>query len=1575
MTEHPKGGVRVTRSTTRTLTLALVFLGAGCVAPSEEAKGSLEAALTRKALGVGGPAEMQVVPRYDAATGTFVVDRASVADRASVVRGAARIGSRGAGAVFEASLDPKTGVVRVRREGAAGGVTLRPVSGLLPKGQSWLHGASVVLAVGSNAAIVHTPRQDGVKEDIVLGAFGSDKLEVEWELELDPGLVARLEGQGVNVYGAVADGPGRVQPADEEAARLARAREQVREGVLYRIPAPVVREATGTAPRDTARFELQGTRLRLVAQGLSRLTYPVSIDPTILVTSSSDFAYPGNFEWGTVPGDDGTGSGTVYLMRQRYGVEKWVPPSSGRKLPAPRYGHCAVAYAGRLYIIGGNDGAEVRPEVYVASIQANDIGAFSTTTPLPAGREHAACAAWGGHIYVVGGLHGTPLAEVLVARIKSDGTLDAWKPTTALPAARAKAGAAIVGGVLYVVGGIGASGHRIKETLYAPIRGDGTLEPWTTDVSLPSELEQHAVAGYGGFLYVMGGTSDGTTPQDKVLVARILVDRSLTPFAPAARLRVPRFGHAAVAHAGSLYVLGGRGPGGELLAGVEVAPITASGELGSWRPAAPFVATTGAPGRAFLAAVSWGKTLLLTGGLGSSSPPSDEVVMATVDDVQNLDGHVADWRLSTTTLATPRYFHASVATGNCLYVIGGTDATLGPLSSVEYATIAPDGTVGPWRVTSSLTTGRYAAAAVVARGRIYVIGGKSDSASMVSSAERAVINSDCSLSSWTAESNPLPNGGRAWHGAVAYAGKIYVIGGEESAGAITSSVAETTINDNGSLGSWVVSPNALPAKRSWLGVALQGDRVYVVGGEDTAQKATNSVYVATFSGPSLGAFTSAGTLPAPRKGAVVFAHHGRLYVIGGLDDGNIIRQDTVVAPFHLNGSVGTWAPSSPLPSPLYGMAGASGSGWAFVTGGNAGGAVRSTAYAGPINANGMVGVWTSPLATGVPRRAQAAVVAANGYLYIIGGYDGAQDLADVWYARIQPDGTFGQWNSTRSLPSGRFAHAAVASSTYLIVLGGMTSGTTKLADVLYAPLYPDGTLGEWQPGTPLPTARFGLDAVLGDNSIYVTGGDDGSVRGTVHRMTLLDAPTNTWILESEQFSPPRRYHRSLFHNGKLYVIGGQADSTTIFEDVQFASVKTDGTLSPFVRTSPLPLPVSSPAAAVFGGYLYVAGGRDGAGYRTEVSVAPIAENGSLPQWIPSPPMPEARAGAGAAVVDGRLYLLGGYTASGATGTALVAPLLVSAPWGRYSWLHDFERVITSVDALTTVTAGPRVPLTVEYRVADERGVFGPPFVRSVTPPLTIGLGTNNVRYLALAFLLDESRTVTALPGGASDLGITEFSLEFTDKCETVVCTGECQGCDPMTGTCHGLTGSPCDDGDLCTKNDTCQAGTCVGTPYSCPDDGKACTAEVCDGTGGCTFTIVSGFCLIEGECYAAGSSQGKCFECRPETSQTTFSYVEGKACDDGDPTTANDVCAVGGTSDLDCRGVPATSDGGTSADGGTGSDGGQPADGGTGSDGGQPEQRSYLSCACEAAGGGTMPAVGLLVVMLGVAGSVRRRRP
>src|SRR5207253_1037625 len=127
-----------------------------------------------------------------------------------------------------------------------------------------------------------------------------------------------------------------------------------------------------------------------------------------------------------------------------------------------------------------------------------------------------------------------------------------------------------------------------------------------------------------------------------------------------------------------------------------------------------------------------------------------------------------------------------------------------------------------------------------------------------------------------------------------------------------------------------------------------------------------------------------------------------------------------------------------------------------------------------------------------------------------------------------------------------------------------------------------------------------------------------------------------------------------------------------------------------------------------------------------------------------------------------------------------------------------------------------------------------------------------------------------------------------DTCQEGTCTGGaavvCSGadqcheagiCDPAIGICSNPTkaeGTPCDDGNACTRNDTCQAGTCTGRePVVCSAADQCHEAGVCNpATGVCSNPTKS----------------------------------DGATCDDRNACTRNDTCQAGtctGDHPVDCH--------------------------------------------------------------------------
>lgn len=106
--------------------------------------------------------------------------------------------------------------------------------------------------------------------------------------------------------------------------------------------------------------------------------------------------------------------------------------------------------------------------------------------------------------------------------------------------------------------------------------------------------------------------------------------------------------------------------------------------------------------------------------------------------------------------------------------------------------------------------------------------------------------------------------------------------------------------------------------------------------------------------------------------------------------------------------------------------------------------------------------------------------------------------------------------------------------------------------------------------------------------------------------------------------------------------------------------------------------------------------------------------------------------------------------------------------------------------------------------------------------------------------------------GVCGNGVPRDCSGVADQCNDGVCDENQKSCvkSPRSGSC--------DDGNICTVNDTCNAGSCSGTPLDCTDSTNPCMG-ICDPASGCVN--------------------------QPKPDAT--------ACDDGDACTSNDACLAG----------------------------------------------------------------------------------
>jgi MYXO-CTERM domain-containing protein len=1207
-------------------------------------------------------------------------------------------------------LGVKSSEASVHEPGFPAGVKLTPVVGP-QRFSSWGKGvaagdAVVYVSRDGQSAVVERARREGLKEDIVLTRSLGDALRFEWQLSLGEGLEARLDADGsVGVY--------------SKAERR------------FQLPAPVVRTATGKPAEGVARFELGNGRLALVATGLDALAYPLSLDPSVLVTTAADFGLGGNLEDGV---DFDTAADRVKRQKTQWGLGAFAATTPFAL--TGRTGHTSVAYNGFLYVIGGESPAS-HNDVLFAPITLGAVGAFTATTSFTTPRYYHASVAYNGYLYVIGGADGlgSVLSDVQFAPIHADGTLGTFSQTTPIPTARDHHAGVAYKGYLYILGGYsGPSG--LSDVQVAPFRADGTLGDFTSTTPLPAGRWGHTSVAHDGHLYVIGGGTTGIFSD--VQMASVNADGTLGAFTATTPLPGPSTHHGSVVANGHLYVVGGNGA--LALSDVYVAPINANGTLGA------FASTTSLPAfRSYFPCVAYNGYLFVLGGSTSAGRQSD-VLAAPL----NGSGTGA---LGSFTSVTPvvgfgtRDSHASVAYNGYLYVVGGVSGAT-PVSDVQMTPLGVAGTVGSFVGTTPLPTARSMHAGVAYDGYLYVIGGY-DGVAPLAEVLAAPINSDGTLGAFGATTS-LPTA-RFGHASVVYNGYLYVIGGFDT-GALAE-VLRAPINPSGTLGTFTATtplPNALASHTS----VAYGGRLYVIGG-DGPTRPTQVQFAPINANGSLGAFTATAPLPSARWNHDSVAYDGYLYVTGGTDGistlGTVLR-----APINATGALGAFTLTSSL-NPARSMHGTVASnGYVFVVGGRSSFGSLGDVQVAPINGHSAVGTF-GPAATFPTARSGHATVAANGYLYVLGGYSGPANLNDVQRAPLNANGTVGTFAATTSFTGIRQRLASAAYGGHLYVIGGKTSGGgPALADVQVATINTDGSLSTFVPTTSLATARWGHTSVAYNGHLYIVGGHDNLSTNladvqvaTINADGSLGAFTPT-----SSFTTGRNSHSSVVYNGYLYVIGGFGAEALL--DVQAAPINADGSLGAFANTASLPAATFAHSSVAQDGFLYVIGGT-----ASSALVSPINTNGSLGGFSVFPaPSAAARSGHGSVAANGYLYVTGGHVAIPDLADVLAAPLLTPAAVGHYSKLIDLGAPGTVV-SLTVNGSATTGLIHLDHRTAQDAGVFGPTVTREAIPlGAAVPLGEVHQRYLWVHFTLDDTLAAVIDPDATNARDITDFTLVY-----------------------------------------------------------------------------------------------------------------------------------------------------------------------------------------------------------------------
>ncbi|XP_042331952.1 kelch-like protein 33 isoform X2 [Sceloporus undulatus] len=250
-------------------------------------------------------------------------------------------------------------------------------------------------------------------------------------------------------------------------------------------------------------------------------------------------------------------------------------------------------------------------------------------------------------------------------------------------------------------------------------------------------------------------------------------------------------------------------------------------------------------------------------------------------------------------------------------------------------------------------------------------------------------------------------------------------------------------------------------------------------------------------------------------------------------------------------------------------------------------------------------------------------------IVISGGDTLAKNMAtrnpsgDVWFSHrfLSGIGLVKQveWRSLGELPEGpRFRHAVAVKDNMMYIFGGKHYYGVR-----------DTMCSVYKPCEPLPASLCGHAACVLDGSIYVSGGSDGSCR--CHSTLLQYRPGAPPILLAAM-REERAGHAMEVLDGKLYVAGGLhwRDGHGGYAD-QLACEAYNPSLDVWVALSPLPQAHVIAASAVLQGELYILGGYSHNTYRDSHLIH--CYNPTHNRWVNVGTLPKAYADLRACILE------------------------------------------------------------------------------------------------------------------------------------------------------------------------------------------------------------------------------------------------------------------------------------------------------------------------------------------------------
>lgn len=234
--------------------------------------------------------------------------------------------------------------------------------------------------------------------------------------------------------------------------------------------------------------------------------------------------------------------------------------------------------------------------------------------------------------------------------------------------------------------------------------------------------------------------------------------------------------------------------------------------------------------------------------------------------------------------------------------------------------------------------------------------------------------------------------------------------------------------------------------------------------------------------------------------------------------------------------------------------------------------------------------------------------------------------------------TNNEWISKVPLPRPECVFGMTTAYDKIYVIGGLYNGSSgsTWSDANYE--Y-DPATDSWVSRAVMPTKRSALVAVTVDNKLHAIGGAASASGGALSNNEVYDPMSDSWTTKASM-PTPRDWMSAATADGKIFVLGGSNNAGGIYSTNEMYDPSTNT----WTTKASLPTPRLACGAGVVNGKIYLIGGwiRPGSppGQPTGLNQQYDPATNS---WSTKAPMPTARNGLAIAVVNNRIYAIGGAT--------------------------------------------------------------------------------------------------------------------------------------------------------------------------------------------------------------------------------------------------------------------------------------------------------------------------------------------